>query len=93
MLLLGIASSPVFEGPLNPLLLLIPESKSSNRFNINMRAFVSIAITLVSVARLAATPYYLFNRVRDEEELMRGEFGEQYDEFLSHRWRLIPFIW
>ena len=44
----------------------------------------------------AALPLLLIGlfawRMSDEERLMRQEFGEQWDKYCKHSWRLIPFI-
>ena len=35
----------------------------------------------------------LMGRIKIEEEMMRGEFGREYDEYVKARWRVIPFIY
>jgi len=32
-------------------------------------------------------------RIRDEEALMRKEFGQEWDVYCEHSWRVIPFLY
>ncbi len=32
-------------------------------------------------------------RIRDEEQLMRREFGEQWEAYCRHTWRLVPYVY
>lgn len=32
-------------------------------------------------------------RIPDEEAMLRKQFGQEYDEFLSQRWKVVPFIY
>lgn len=48
-----------------------------------------------SWAGLAVSPILLATilfRIRDEEALMRTEFGLEWERYSHHTWRLIPFL-
>ena len=47
----------------------------------------------IGLALAAATIGVVFWRIHDEEELMREEFGSEWEEFARERWRLIPFVY
>jgi protein-S-isoprenylcysteine O-methyltransferase Ste14 len=43
-------------------------------------------------AALAAIPVLLW-RIRDEESLLRQEFGQAWEAYCSRSWRLVPFVY
>jgi protein-S-isoprenylcysteine O-methyltransferase Ste14 len=54
------------------------------------------ALIFRSKAGLAAVSpvlAFILWRIRDEEALLRGEFGEPYDEYAARTARLVPFVY
>jgi protein-S-isoprenylcysteine O-methyltransferase Ste14 len=50
------------------------------------RSWLSLVITTILVV-------VLIWRILDEEKLMKAEFGEIWDLYKSHTWRLFPFVY
>jgi len=48
--------------------------------------------SLLATLLVALLLLVLFWRVRAEEALMRGEFGQEWDEYCARSWRMIPFL-
>lgn len=40
-----------------------------------------------------AVIFMLVLRIKDEESLLAKEFGREWDQYCSHSWRIIPFIY
>jgi protein-S-isoprenylcysteine O-methyltransferase Ste14 len=59
-------------------------------------AVAGICLVFRSQLIWLALPLYLAGtlwRIHDEEMLMSEAFGEEYRQYQSHSWRLIPFIY
>jgi len=58
---------------------------------------LGIAIGFSSLIGLLAVPFLLvpalIYRINVEEELLRAEFGEQFDRYACNTKRLVPFFW
>ncbi len=57
---------------------------------------LGLALLFRSWIALAALPFLLallIFRLKDEEKLLREEFGPQWEEYISHSWRLVPFVY
>ncbi len=50
------------------------------------RSWIGLLLTLL-------TGVVLFWRIRDEEDLMRREFGGEWEEYVRRTWRLVPGLW
>jgi protein-S-isoprenylcysteine O-methyltransferase Ste14 len=55
-------------------------------FALLYRSWVALALAPPLVA-------LLLMRIRDEEKLLRREFGEEWDQYCARSWRLIPFVY
>lgn len=59
---------------------------------------IGSALALVGNAAIAAFfvavgLYVSVNRIHDEEKIMTQRFGDEYQQYLSQRWKMIPFIY
>jgi len=50
------------------------------------RSWVGLALTLLFIVII------LF-RIKDEEELMHREFGQEWETYCRQSWRLVPWVW
>jgi protein-S-isoprenylcysteine O-methyltransferase Ste14 len=50
------------------------------------RSWIGLTLSLAAVA------VFLF-RIRDEEALLQREFGQEWEAYCRHSWRLIPFLY
>ncbi len=48
-----------------------------------------IVAALVTLTVIAAYRY----RINAEERMLVASFGEQYEAYMKHTWRLLPFVW
>src|SRR5215468_2026798 len=55
-------------------------------WSLAFRSQVGILLTLLLIPPLLA-------RINAEENLLRGQFGDEYNAYCSHTWRLIPRIY
>ncbi|WP_041056137.1 methyltransferase family protein [Jeotgalibacillus campisalis] len=61
--------------------------------------FIAVGMALYFTSLIAAviggllTGWMLLKRLRYEEKLLIGKFGTDYEEWMSHRARLLPFIY
>jgi protein-S-isoprenylcysteine O-methyltransferase Ste14 len=46
----------------------------------------------LSLALAAGVAAVLLWRIRDEERLLRAEFGAQWDAYAARTWRVVPFV-
>ncbi|PWN31906.1 uncharacterized protein FA14DRAFT_185873 [Meira miltonrushii] len=57
----------------------------------------SIFLTFTMAGAVYTTCWFFYFitylRIADEEAMLRSHFGKRYDEFLSKRWRMIPFVY
>lgn len=56
----------------------------------NCNNLVAVVFFVIYV-RLTAIP--TINRIQKEEKMLRGKFGEVWDEFCASRYKLLPGIW
>jgi protein-S-isoprenylcysteine O-methyltransferase Ste14 len=50
------------------------------------RAWIGLGLGLLVLA-------VLLGRIRDEEALMRQEFGEAWEGYCQRSWRLVPYVY
>ncbi len=55
-------------------------------FSLVFRAWIGLAAVLIVTGALVW-------RIFDEEKMLRKEFGEQWEAYCQHTWRLIPRLW
>ncbi|PWN31908.1 uncharacterized protein FA14DRAFT_185879 [Meira miltonrushii] len=55
--------------------------------------FLTVNLTISAYVIVVFTSLLLLFRIPNEEAMMKAHFGKRYDDFLSERWRLIPFIY
>ncbi len=55
--------------------------------------FTLVFRSWIGLAAVAVTTGALVWRIFDEEKMMRKEFGEQWETYCQHTWRLIPRLW
>lgn len=53
-------------------------------------SLLSVVAAIVSVI-LCAVGFGI--RIKHEEKALRARFGQEFDEYCMHTWRLIPFLW
>jgi protein-S-isoprenylcysteine O-methyltransferase Ste14 len=46
----------------------------------------------LAILVLTALIVYVW-RIRAEEKMLLGEFGQRYEEYKKKTWALIPFVW
>ena len=60
---------------------------------INNRLLAQLAASFVGVLYLRHYLWLVRIRIPDEEAMLRKQFGDEYDEYLSQRWKVVPFIY
>jgi protein-S-isoprenylcysteine O-methyltransferase Ste14 len=55
-------------------------------FTLLFRSWVGLATTFVGAGALIW-------RIFDEEKMLHQEFGERWEDYCQHTWRLIPKLW
>lgn len=63
------------------------------RIVLNPRLLAQVAACVLSIAYLGHQYWLLQIRIPDEEAMLRKRFGKEYDEYLSRRWKVVPFIY
>jgi protein-S-isoprenylcysteine O-methyltransferase Ste14 len=63
------------------------------QFLVYLSTLLFFRISIFLTIPLCTCVVYLFNkRINAEEEMLRKNFGSDYDEFVSNRWTIIPRI-
>ena len=75
---------------LGVLLLFIPPIKKSKR---ELRARIFKISFIFVVAAYSALLALLLKRMEDEEKMLHDHFGEKWINYISDRWRLVPFLY
>lgn len=63
------------------------------RINTPRSLFLTITMTGAIYTTFWFFCFIVCFRISDEEAMLRSHFGKRYDEFLSKRWRMIPFVY
>lgn len=58
----------------------------SNCLPLLLRSLWGLALSLVLIVPT------LVLRIREEERLLLAVFGDEYQEYMTHTWRLVPFV-
>jgi len=64
-----------------------------NEIVLNNRLLARAVACFIGTSYLFQYFWFIKIRIPDEETMLRKQFGEEYDQFLSQRWRVIPFIY
>ncbi|PWN38549.1 uncharacterized protein FA14DRAFT_27751 [Meira miltonrushii] len=68
-------------------------AKIGNGIALNSRLLAQVAACGLAILYMGNQIWLVRIRIPDEEAMLRKRFGEEYDEYLSRRWRVIPFIY
>lgn len=54
---------------------------------------ISLRSAIAAVVSLFVFTLCLSIRIRVEEKALREKFGDEFEKYCAHTWRLVPFIW
>lgn len=95
----SICVSTAIIGPLSPWLNMF-DTKTlftikilDNKVIGSQRSIAQVVASLFGITTFLHGLWLLCTRIADEERMLREHFGKEYDQFLSTRWRVLPFIY
>ena len=95
----SICVSMAIIGPFSPWLNLLNEKTIYTinllvyNFTTSQRSIGQVFACFAGFASFAHGLWLNQIRIADEERMMRKHFGKEYDQFLSSRWRMFPFVY